>query len=212
MIRCPSCHHEEMVGALFCSQCGAGLNYQEVSPPHTGEYASKAIPGGRPPRGTPASLPEQPASDAPTMPAAERGPADQPAPAAQRYPEPVPPAMQELRYTSGTLGAAVSIKIVDSGHILPLEGGSEFTIGRISGNQPILPDIDLTPYQAYEGGVSRLHATIKLGSNQVTITDLGSANGTQVNGVKVTAHQPVQLSDGDRISLGKFKIQIILRK
>lgn len=107
-------------------------------------------------------------------------------------------------------GALVSIKIMDGGAIIPLEGGLEFTLGRVSGNQPILPDIDLTPYQAYEGGVSRLHATIRIDKQAVTVTDLGSANGTRVNGKKVAPHIQQSLHHEDIITLGKFKIQVLI--
>ncbi len=101
---------------------------------------------------------------------------------------------------------------MDTGQEIPLEDGEEFTVGRISGSQPILPDIDLTPYKAYEGGVSRLHATIKLNRDKVTITDLGSANGTRINNKKIAAHQPYTISNEDIISLGKFKAQVIIQR
>ena len=103
----------------------------------------------------------------------------------------------------------ISLKIMDGGTIIPLEGGLEFTLGRVSGNQPILPDIDLTPYRAYEGGVSRLHATIKIEKQAVTVTDLGSANGTRVNGRKLAAHTQQSIKNEDILTLGKFKIQVL---
>jgi pSer/pThr/pTyr-binding forkhead associated (FHA) protein len=99
---------------------------------------------------------------------------------------------------------------MDGGSIIPLEGGLEFTLGRVSGNQPILPDIDLTPYKAYENGVSRLHATIKIDNEAVSVTDLGSANGTRVNGKKVAAHTRQSIQNEDILTLGKFKIQVLI--
>ena len=105
----------------------------------------------------------------------------------------------------------ISLQILGTGQIISLEYAEEFTLGRISGKQPILPDVDLTPYQAYEEGVSRLHATIKITPEQVSITDLGSVNGTQVNDQSISAHDPHPLKNGDIISLGKFKAQIIIR-
>lgn len=105
----------------------------------------------------------------------------------------------------------VTLQVLSTGDQLPLKGKSEFTLGRISGTQPILPDIDLTPYQAYETGVSRLHALLLLDLDKITITDLGSANGTRINGDRVTAHAPYPLQDGDIISLGNFKACIYIR-
>jgi pSer/pThr/pTyr-binding forkhead associated (FHA) protein len=80
----------------------------------------------------------------------------------------------------------------------------------VSGNQPILPDLDLTGYQAYEGGVSRLHATLKIEKVGITVTDLGSANGTRLNGKKIPPHTPQPLENGDILALGKFKVQVLI--
>jgi pSer/pThr/pTyr-binding forkhead associated (FHA) protein len=99
---------------------------------------------------------------------------------------------------------------LDTGAIIPLEGGLELALGRISGNQPILPDIDLTPYQAFEGGVSRLHATIKIEKTEIILTDLGSANGTRVNGKKIVPHSTLTLENGDILTLGRFKVQVLI--
>ena len=45
------------------------------------------------------------------------------------------------------LDAWAAIHLTNSGQILPLSERNEFTLGRISDAQPIMPDIDLTPYQ-----------------------------------------------------------------
>jgi hypothetical protein len=108
--------------------------------------------------------------------------------------------------------AQISLHIVRTGQILPLVGRDEFTIGRVSEGQSILPDIDLTPYEAYSQGVSRLHSTIKVEANSIAIVDLGSSNGTRVNQVKIPAHLDHQLKHGDVISLGRFKIQALIRQ
>lgn len=49
--------------------------------------------------------------------------------------------------------------------------------------------------------LSRSHAEIRRGWDGTTIVDLGSKNGTRVNGSKIGA-TPVMLSDGARVSLG----------
>jgi hypothetical protein len=49
-------------------------------------------------------------------------------------------------------------------------------------------------------GVSRHHAQVELREGQVWVEDLGSTNGTTVDGVKVTA--PVPLSHAQRIAIG----------
>jgi len=112
---------------------------------------------------------------------------------------------------ASALAAKVSLCVVDSGSILPLENRLEFTIGRSAEGQPIMPDIDLSPHQAYEMGVSRLHASIRLDGEQVLATDLGSVNGTRLNGQKIPPHKPCTLNHGDILTLGKLKLQVLLR-
>jgi pSer/pThr/pTyr-binding forkhead associated (FHA) protein len=73
--------------------------------------------------------------------------------------------------------------------MLPFADRNEFTLGRVSEGQPVMPDIDLGPYQAYTHGVSRLHAVIRRGVNNVLLSDLESANGTFVNGQRLEANQ-----------------------
>lgn len=48
-------------------------------------------------------------------------------------------------------------------------------------------------------GVSRRHAELRLGPDGVRLVDLGSTNGTRVNGRQVTE---ARLADGDRVELG----------
>jgi hypothetical protein len=108
--------------------------------------------------------------------------------------------------------ADVSLHLVDSGEMVRLAGQTEFTIGRTAEGQPILPDVDLSRFEAYAQGVSRLHASIKIFNQRVVITDLGSSNGTRVNGQKIVPHVDYPLNHGDMIALGKFTIQILIKK
>jgi pSer/pThr/pTyr-binding forkhead associated (FHA) protein len=110
------------------------------------------------------------------------------------------------------IGSVLALYILDAGQILPLADRSEITLGRVSEGQTILPDIDLSFYKAYEKGVSRMHISIKKVDQNYTVTDLGSVNGTQLNGKKILSGQSFQLENGDILSLGKLKIQILIRK
>jgi pSer/pThr/pTyr-binding forkhead associated (FHA) protein len=114
---------------------------------------------------------------------------------------------------TGSLSGAdawVSLHLLDTGQVLPLSSRNEFTMGRISEGQPIMPDIDLSPYQAYAAGVSRLHAVIKRQGAQVIFMDLGSANGTYVNGKRLSSNIEHSLNHGDIVALGKLKMQVLV--
>jgi pSer/pThr/pTyr-binding forkhead associated (FHA) protein len=74
-----------------------------------------------------------------------------------------------------------------------------------------MPDIDLSPYQAYASGVSRLHAVVKRDGPRVILMDLGSANGTYINGKRLTTNVEQVLNHGDIVALGKLKIQVLIK-
>jgi hypothetical protein len=67
--------------------------------------------------------------------------------------------------------------------------GVHTTVGRTPDNQIVVPVRE----------VSRKHAEISLTANGYLLRDLGSPNGTFVNGDRVSEHR---LNDGDRIGFG----------
>jgi len=104
----------------------------------------------------------------------------------------------------------ISLHLVDSAQILHLAERNEFTLGRAIEGQPILPDVDLSPFDAFTLGVSRLHAALRIINSEVVVADLGSSNGTRVNGQKIVPHVDYPINHGDVIALGKLKIQILI--
>jgi hypothetical protein len=123
-----------------------------------------------------------------------------------------PPSASTSNTSPNPVEVVISLHLIESGMILHLTGQTEFTLGRMAEGQPILPDVDLSPYEAYAQGVSRLHTALKLNQQRVFITDLGSSNGTRVNGQKLNPNTDYLLNHGDVIALGKFKIQVLIRK
>ena len=105
---------------------------------------------------------------------------------------------------------SVSLHLSDSDQVIRLKGKTEFTLGRDTGGGLVNLDIDLNKYQALANGVSRMHATIKIVEKKIYIVDLGSANGTRVNGKKLSSEGGHQLQNGDFVALGKLKMQIII--
>lgn len=111
---------------------------------------------------------------------------------------------------TGTARPWGNLHILETGQVVPLTARTEFTLGRTSEGQPIIPDIDLSPYRAHASGVSRLHAILKREGYRVLLTDLGSANGTFINGRRLAANAEQSLNHGDVLALGKLKIQLLL--
>jgi serine/threonine protein kinase len=93
---------------------------------------------------------------------------------------------------------------------LRLNGGtfdlrsSQITVGRSGSN-----DIAV---KYYPGGdtVSSQHALITRWGTKYSIKDLGSTNGTQVNGSRMTPNVPHSLGPGDVITLGDLQIKVVV--
>jgi hypothetical protein len=73
------------------------------------------------------------------------------------------------------------------------------------------PDIDLVPFGGLEKGVSRSHAMIQRSEDTLTIVDMGSSNGTYLNGQRLVSNQPRVLRDGDEIRFGKLVTRIFFK-
>ena len=79
-----------------------------------------------------------------------------------------------------------------STHVIPLES-TQLTIGRGLNNDVILEDTR----------VSRHHAQLRYRARRFWLSDLGSTNGTYINGEQVAEQA---LRDGDTISLGGLEL------
>jgi hypothetical protein len=90
---------------------------------------------------------------------------------------------------------------------ITVERSSHIRIGRAVAGHPA-PDVDLTPYNAYKLGVSRLHAVIHCEGEGCTLEDLGSANGTWLNEVRLLPGVVVPLTNGAQVRLGHLNISV----
>jgi pSer/pThr/pTyr-binding forkhead associated (FHA) protein len=78
-----------------------------------------------------------------------------------------------------------------------LQNGT-MTIGRVNANTIVIRG---------DTAVSRQHCQIEKTNQGIFITDLGSSNGTRVNGQKIGS-QRVPLKDGDRIRIGGTQVRL----
>jgi serine/threonine-protein kinase len=77
-------------------------------------------------------------------------------------------------------------------------------IGRRDPSQNHYPELDLADYD--RGHASRRHAVVERRGNQYVLTDVGSVNGTLLNGVRLPAHRPQPLKAGDRVRIGDVEM------
>lgn len=74
-------------------------------------------------------------------------------------------------------------------------GPGNTVAGRAGDCQIFLPDVT----------VSREHARFSVDASGLSLTDLGSTNGTYVNGTRLEAGQ---LAEGDELMIGKYHLRV----
>lgn len=102
----------------------------------------------------------------------------------------------------------LSILFVDLNRQLEFPLSKELSIGRLDAASATFPDVDLTSYGGLEKGISRRHAKITRRDNEISIEDLGSVNGSFLNGQRLTPYLQYPLSSGDEIRLGKLVLRV----
>ncbi len=114
---------------------------------------------------------------------------------------------QPVRSGQDTSQASVMFEIDGRDLILPI--GDRITVGRASSIPgDAEPDVDLGPYGADEKGVSRHHLQIRYQGFKTFASDLGSSNGTWLNGQRLVAETEHLLHDGDELRLGRLKVTV----
>ena len=93
-----------------------------------------------------------------------------------------------------------------SGIRLEVEGGDSITIGRRDPVTGIQPSVDLTGLDQ-ERSVSRRHAKLeRRGGRLYLVEDLGTTNGTFVNGERISPGESVEVDPGDLLRFGLVEL------
>lgn len=180
MITCMTCGHVNRAGIIFCEKCGASLESISISSQTTG---------------LPPDIIDKIQSldnESDTVKVGELANDDR--------------GSTSLFHANMTLILEID-GIPQVVHIQPQEG-REYTIGRHDPEGGFMPEIDLLPFGGYRMGISRRHAAITLSGKRLNIRDLGSSNGTSLNGNKLDKHEAHQLRDGDRLRMGNLTFTV----
>jgi hypothetical protein len=97
---------------------------------------------------------------------------------------------------------SISLVVINSGRRIALEAGADLLVGRKDNQRGIYPDVDLGLDGGYDAGVSRRHAIIASQGGSFALEDLGSANGTFVNGRRLQPETPAPIRHGDELKFG----------
>lgn len=175
--KCPDCGTARFAeDTVFCEICG--FNFM------TGTHGEIPLPGAA------AAVPPPPVPDTPASSAAP-----------QESPAPV---------SGWTVSVRVDPSLRESGSPPPPADAASFTIelrkelsliGRTSQSRAIFPEIAID----FDDAVSHRHALLNRdGGGRLLLRDIGSSNGTRLNGKDVEPMTDVELHDGDELTLGHW--------
>lgn len=199
---CPDCGVQREPGpGDYCEVCG--FNFK------TGAHGEIPMPA--------VSTPAAPVAPAPAPAATAPPVVTAPPPIPVPVPDPTPPAPAAPAVPAATgrlLGWEVSVTIdpslkVDGSPDPPatfepvvaaLRAGSNL-IGRTSPRRGIHPEVSLDQDDA----VSHRHALLDVHADgALTLRDIGSSNGTSINGKEIPQLEDLPLNDGDQVTLGHW--------
>ncbi|MFQ6100470.1 MAG: FHA domain-containing protein [Anaerolineae bacterium] len=124
-------------------------------------------------------------------------------PVAAREPTRKPPAkLREIEEREEAAPSRYCLVLQGGQHRIALPANGEIVLGRFDPAIKVTPDVDLSHDDWENLAISRRHARVSGRNGQHEIEDLGSTNGTMVNGKKLLIGQKVQLRPNDRVTLG----------
>lgn len=110
----------------------------------------------------------------------------------------------------GTGPLSIRLKIGERKREIEVPLNKAVHLGRLDPASDVFPEIDLTDDGGLERGVSRRHARILKREGTVVVEDLGSINGTFINGKRLAPYLPESLSNGDSLQIGRLLIDVQL--
>ncbi|MDB5076206.1 MAG: domain containing protein [Chloroflexi bacterium] len=228
MTTCPQCGTQNLPGMAYCEHCGAPLAAPAIAPaaPQGGDAgAADAIAQAQTmlnqlnasDGGAATTQPAQDAAHAAPQPAptasADNGTSADGAAPADNSAGSSPAAGPDTAAESSPAATPDHAPATSSELIITFGDGSRYTVqsdvtnvGRSDIAQNWHPELDVIPFGggAPDLGVSRHQAVIQRQGGTFTVIDVGSTNGTFVNGQILEYNKPAELHDGDSIAFGAF--------
>lgn len=99
--------------------------------------------------------------------------------------------------------SCASILLIESGKKIEIPSIPITYLGRADKQSSYTPEIDFTQIDRNKV-ISRKHACISFSNNKYKLSDLGSTNGTFLNGLRLQTGVEYDLKNGDEIIFGKI--------
>ena len=103
-----------------------------------------------------------------------------------------------------------ALTIVEADIQIVFDITNSIVLGRSYPSTELFKGVDLSPFNAYELGVSREHAVLLLQESQVILRDNESSNGTLLNNKRLKANVKYVLQSGDLLNLAKMALRFDL--
>ena len=236
MVTCPQCGAQNLPGMAYCENCGTPLPQQaaaQAPPSQPAPQDALAMPaaGAAPTPADPAASvlpqPVMPVDQPPAGPdtgvaapgdganvVAASAPADgaNVVAADPSAATPVEAAALQQAAPAAPAAAATLTIVFPSGQSYTMQGDVA-DVGRADVAQSWHPDLDVIPFGggAPDLGVSRHQGRLARQDGGFVVVDVGSTNGTYVNGQAVPYNQPVELHDGDTLSFGALNTKLSIK-
>jgi hypothetical protein len=212
---CPNCKNENRPGLLFCENCGTPLMIESAAT----SLATRML--GDDPKSATESAPKSPAAPvfapAPTssvIPIQKPLPPESPSTEKIQKDATAPVPMPNFAGESIeiALGALLTFDVGEGAPPIEVVLKELLVFGRKDAPTGTLPDVDLSNLAGYRMGVSRKHAEIRYNSTDKSLElwDLGSSNGTFINGDRLVAHRAYRLNIGDQVRFGQLVLTLHL--
>lgn len=122
-----------------------------------------------------------------------------------------------LEYQRFGKTSTLILRLKDSNHqfeLRPQLFAHEIIVGRSAKGSSMVPDVDLIDYGGDRLGVSRLHLAIKYErkDDAIQVYDLGSSNGSYLNGQRLHPKEIRVLADGDDVRLGQLSMTVTFQQ
>ena len=102
----------------------------------------------------------------------------------------------------------IEMRVVGTAATIQVQVHETMMIGRADPQKGVVPAVDLSPHNGQGKGVSRQHAIILVKDNRIFVKDLGSVNGTRLNGNLLSPQAEYRLRHGDELTIGHLGLQV----
>lgn len=103
----------------------------------------------------------------------------------------------------------VSFVVAGINYDYPVKNGDSILLGReLAGQMTDVAMLDLAQAGGADKGISRQHAVIKIEGHQILLSDLGSTNGTFINGRRLAPNILYPFDPAENLRLGAMAINL----